>query len=83
MNNQFRVVGILCDPDQEKSINFTLFTDELSSFPKPGAPISLHNMHVTENERTYRLEQSKRSYFLIESQNRHKYFEDLIEVSKK
>ena len=55
INNQFRVIGILCDTDHDKSINFILFIDELSTFPKEGTPISLHNMHVVENDRTYRL----------------------------
>lgn len=45
-SNQFRMVGSLCDPDHETSVNFTLFLDELTSFPLPGAVLSLHNMHV-------------------------------------
>ena len=27
VNNQFRIVGILCDLDQQKAINFILFVD--------------------------------------------------------
>lgn len=82
INNQFRVSGILCDPDRLKSINFTLFVDELSTFPSSGTVLTLHNMHIIENEGTYRLEQSKRSYYIIENHNSHKYFQDLNEASK-
>lgn len=83
INNQFRIIGILCDPDQEKAVNFTLYLDELTSFPLSGTVISLHNMHLCEHERTYRLDQSKRSYYIVEQNNTHQYFADLIEASTK
>ena len=47
VNNQFRVVGILYDPDQLKAVNFTIFVEELATFPSEGTVLSLHNMHLS------------------------------------
>lgn len=71
VNNQFRVVSALCDPENSKSITFVLFMDELVSFPSSGSVVSLHNMRVAEFEGTFRLENTKRSYYLVEDHNHH------------
>ena len=73
-NQYFRVVGLLCDPDLEKAIHFTLFVEELTSFPKAGAVLCLHNMRLSEYERTFKLESGKRSYYSVENHNSHSYF---------
>jgi hypothetical protein len=83
VNNQFRTQGVLIEPDHGKAITFCLFLDELSTFPKEGAVISLHNMRVAEYKGTFKLESSKRSYYLVQSHCPLSYLSDLQESERK
>ena len=77
----FRVVGLLCDPDHELAIQFSLLVDELAGFPEEGCAVSLHNVLSVEDDRTLRLESTKKSYILNETGNAHEYFADLLRCS--
>lgn len=63
-------------------MQFSLYVDELASFPSPGSAVSLHNMLINEDEYTMTLEGNKKSYILNEAGNTHRYFEDLLKASE-
>lgn len=45
--------------------------------------ISLHNMRVTEYQNTFKLDSSKRSYYLVHNNTSMAYLKDLQESSRK
>ena len=65
VNSQHRVSGTLCDPTSLIEVLFSIFVNELSSFPKEGAVIAIHNVKIISNERMTTLEGIRSSYVVL------------------